>query len=148
MTRVCTTVSPTLAPGAARVSPPMRRADAADGGWDARRSSPGRAAAMPMSATGRPPRWPCSDADSEAVRGALLDRLADADRPTRDQALLGLALRRDARAIGPLIRALGEDARRFAVLLAAARRLPFACGGGGAQDAVLDRALGRCRGAA
>ena len=113
MTRVCTTVSPTLAPGAARVSPP-------NGGWDE-----ATLVAWSRGGNAHARNWATAalavhDADSEAVRSALIDRLADGDRSTRDQALLGLALRRDARAIVPLIRALGEDGAD-SVLVAAAR---------------------------
>ncbi len=141
MTRVCTTVSPTLAPSAARVIPEPRRLDTEDGGWDV-----ASLVAWSRSANAHVRNWATAvlavrDSDSEAVRSALLDRLADSDRATRDQALLGLALRRDGRAIVPLIRALGEDGAD-SVLVAAAGC--FACG----QDAVLDRALARCRGAA
>ncbi|MEE4541989.1 HEAT repeat domain-containing protein [Streptomyces sp. V4-01] len=48
-----------------------------------------------------------ADVDGPAVRAALAERLDDADRDTREEAVRGLALRRDPRA-APLLRELLE----------------------------------------
>ena len=47
----------------------------------------------------------CS-ADSTAIRDALADRIQDRHRDCREEAILGLARRRDPRAVGPLLGAL------------------------------------------
>ena len=46
------------------------------------------------------------DADSPAIRSALLRRLIDVDEDTRDEALAGLATRGDVRALPALLDAL------------------------------------------
>lgn len=46
------------------------------------------------------------DVDTPEIRAALLARIADADETTRGEALVGLARRRDQRAIEPLIKEL------------------------------------------
>lgn len=49
------------------------------------------------------------DADTPEVRNALLKRLADTDGETREEALCGLARRKDERVIEPLIKELSSD---------------------------------------
>lgn len=47
--------------------------------------------------------------DSEAIREALLRRLADPDNETRGEAFVGLARRRDRRVVAPLLDELSSD---------------------------------------
>lgn len=49
-----------------------------------------------------------TNADSDHVREALLQRTTDIDQDTREEAIYGLAKRKDQRAIAPLLIALGE----------------------------------------
>ena len=75
--------------------------------------------------------WACfalgqiwDDIDTEAVRDALADRLDDTDTDTRCEALLGLALRRDPRALPALQAALSRpDGDLFRLELQAAGAL-------------------------
>jgi HEAT repeat protein len=47
--------------------------------------------------------------DSEAIREALLRRVADPDNETRGEAFVGLARRRDKRVVAPLVVELRSD---------------------------------------
>ena len=47
--------------------------------------------------------------DSAEVRDALADRLADADEDVRREALVGLARRRDRRAVNTAMHVLADD---------------------------------------
>jgi len=49
------------------------------------------------------------EADTEEIRNALADRLADEHRDTAGEALLGLAQRKDPRALAPLLAWLDSD---------------------------------------
>jgi HEAT repeat protein len=95
-----------------------------------------------------------SDADGPDVRAALLDRAEDAYRDTRAEALFGLAIRRDPRAVPHLIRALESpsvgglevDAAAAAAdprLLPALWALQLA---GRADEVRVRRAIDRCSG--
>jgi HEAT repeat protein len=72
------------------------------------------------------------DTDTPEIRAALLARILDKDEVTRGEALVGLARRRDARIIEPLIKELaryratehGDYSLRAAEELADARLLP------------------------
>jgi HEAT repeat protein len=95
-----------------------------------------------------------SDADGPDVRAALLARAEDACHEARAEALFGLAVRRDPRAVPHLIRALQSpqvgglevDAAAAAAdprLLPALRALQQA---GGTDEIRLRRAIDRCSG--
>lgn len=61
----------------------------------------------------------CS-ADSTAIREALADRIQDRHRDCREEAILGLARRRDPRVVGPLLGALtSQSVGRLSVAAAA-----------------------------
>jgi HEAT repeat protein len=49
------------------------------------------------------------DTDTEEIREALSNRLADEDSDTRHEAIVGLARRQDERALGPVISELSGD---------------------------------------
>jgi HEAT repeat protein len=96
------------------------------------------------------------DADGEEIRNALVERLADKEGDTAGEALLGLAQRKDPRAVGPLLTLLEGDhpgnliveaagALGAAEALPALRRLKST----GWQDrdcrpSVLDQAIAAC----
>ena len=93
--------------------------------------------------------------DSPAVRDALAARLGDEDRDTAGEAVVGLALRRDARSLPHLLAALGDDPVdsmvEAAAALGAPELLPIlqrlkAAGwdGGGSPHTVLDEAIAAC----
>jgi HEAT repeat protein len=50
-----------------------------------------------------------SDADSEVIREALFERLADTDEDTRAEAAVGLAKRKDVRVLPVVLEELGRD---------------------------------------
>jgi len=95
-----------------------------------------------------------SDADGPDVRAALLARAEDAYRETRAEALFGLAVRRDPRAVPHLIRALrsplvGGLEVDAAAAAADPRLLPvlWALQQAGSTDEIrLRRAIDRCSG--
>ena len=94
--------------------------------------------------------------EPQAVGRALLERVDDEDLDTRSEALLGLAYRGDDRAVEPLLKALGEDVVGSLAVEAAAelgdpRLLPALhelTEWWDADQALLDRAVERCSGAA
>ncbi len=56
------------------------------------------------------------EADTPTVRQALWERVGDEHYDTREEALLGLALRRDTRVLDPLLEVLaGDEVGRLAV---------------------------------
>jgi HEAT repeat protein len=50
-----------------------------------------------------------SEADSEAIRGALFERLPDTDQDTRAEAAVGLAKRKDLRVLPVVLEELDRD---------------------------------------
>lgn len=66
------------------------------------------------------------EADSDAIRDALAARLDDPDGDTSGEALLGLALRRDPRAVPALLARLDDDPGNLIVEAAAALGAPEA----------------------
>ncbi len=95
-----------------------------------------------------------SDADGPDVRAALLARAEDPYRDTRAEALFGLAVRRDPRAVPHLIRALeaptvGGLEVEAAAVVADPRLLPALWAlqrAGGTDEDRLRRAIDRCSG--
>ena len=93
-----------------------------------------------------------SDEDSTAIRDALVARLTDADDEVRGEAILGLAKRRDERAVQPLLRELGLD-HVGTLALEAAGAMPRpefiphleALHVAHPGDQAIDEALNRCR---
>lgn len=96
-----------------------------------------------------------TSADGPDVRAALLARAEDAHRETRAEALFGLAVRRDPRAVPHLIRALqsplvGGLEVDAAAAAADPRLLPALWAlqqAGGTDEVRLRRAIDRCSGA-
>lgn len=95
------------------------------------------------------------EADTEEVRNALADRLADKEGDIAGEALLGLAQRKDPRALGPLLAWLDNDPGNLIVeaagALGAAEALPalrrLESEGWPDRDrrpAVLDQAIQAC----
>lgn len=93
----------------------------------------------------------CS-ADSTAIRDALADRIQDRHRDCREEAILGLARRRDPRAVGPLLGALtSKSVGRLSVEAAAyigdvrlLHPLRALTGWWDADTALLETAIARC----
>jgi HEAT repeat protein len=99
------------------------------------------------------------DADTPAIRAALLARVYDTDATTRGEAMVGLAKRKHQRVVGPLINDLasypgaqyGNLSVEAAELIADPRLLPILTKlkrSAAAHDATLDDAIRRCSGAA
>jgi len=93
----------------------------------------------------------CS-ADGTAIRDALTDRMQDRHRDCREEAILGLARRRDPRAVGPLLGALtSKSVGRLSVEAAAyigdvklLHPLRALTGWWDADTALLETAIARC----
>jgi HEAT repeat protein len=100
------------------------------------------------------------DLDRPAIRDALAARLDDPDGPTRGEALVGLAIRRDERVVPALLAALAMDedefGERYDLVLEAAdeladpRLLPalLARRGRTTDELSLESAIERCSGGA
>jgi len=93
-----------------------------------------------------------SDEDTLAIRDALLARLNDSDDDVREEAIAGLAQRRDERVVLPLLRELGlHEVGSLAIEAAGAMPRPEfiphleALHAAHPADKAIEEALSRCR---